>query len=231
LRFALGVVEAGFFPGVILYLTHWFPAAERARAAARFMTAIPISGVLGGPVSGALLALDGRGGLAGWQWLFLLEGLPSVLLGRALASPLVWRLGALYFLIVAGLYGQGLWLPQLIKGRAALSDLGVGFLAAVPALAAAAAMVVVAAHSDRTGERPLHVAGALAAGAAGFALAAPAAGAPVLATLALSLAAAGFTSALGPFWSLPPMFLRGTAAAAGIALINALGNAAGFVSP
>src|SRR5579885_2293957 len=146
LRFALGVVEAGFFPGVILYLTHWFPAAERARAAARFMTAIPISGVLGGPVSGALLALDGRGGLAGWQWLFLLEGLPSVLLGlavfgyltdrpaaarwlppeerawlvarlaaeqaaagaaarpatvalgRALASPLVWRLGALYFL-------------------------------------------------------------------------------------------------------------------------------------
>jgi ACS family tartrate transporter-like MFS transporter len=276
LRFALGVVEAGFFPGMILYLAHWFPAADRARAVARFMTAIPISGVLGGPVSGALLALDGRGGLAGWQWLFLLEGLPSVLLGlavlaaltdrpaearwlapeerawlvarlaeeqartarpatvalgRALASPLVWRLGILYFLIVAGLYGQGLWLPQLIKGRAAVSDLGVGFLAAVPALAAAVAMVLVAAHSDRTGERPLHVAGALAAGAAGFALAAPAAGAPLLATLALSLAAVGFTSALGPFWSLPPMFLRGPAAAGGIALINALGNVAGFAGP
>ncbi len=83
LRALLGVVEAGFFPGMILYLTYWFPAVERARAVAGFMTAIPISGVVGGPVSGALLGLNGVAGFAGWQWLFLLEGLPSMLLGAS----------------------------------------------------------------------------------------------------------------------------------------------------
>jgi ACS family tartrate transporter-like MFS transporter len=81
LRFLLGVAEAGFFPGVILYLTHWFPAAQRARAVAQFMTATALAGVIGGPVSGALLQLDGLAGLRGWQWLFLVEGLPAVLLG------------------------------------------------------------------------------------------------------------------------------------------------------
>src|SRR5438093_5139971 len=152
LRALLGVVEAGFFPGMILYLTYWFPAVERARAVAGFMPAIPVSGVVGGPISGALLGLNGVAGLAGWQWLFLLEGLPSVLLGAAalwyltdrpadarwlpaegrawlverlrrdqssggeeatraslrqgLQDGVVWRLGLLYFLIIAGLYGQ-----------------------------------------------------------------------------------------------------------------------------
>jgi D-galactonate transporter len=80
-RFLLGLAEAGFFPGVILYLKHWFPAGARARTVARFMTAGPLSGVIGGPVSGALLGLDRIAGLAGWQWLFLLEGAPAVLLG------------------------------------------------------------------------------------------------------------------------------------------------------
>jgi ACS family tartrate transporter-like MFS transporter len=81
LRFLLGLAEAGFFPGVILYLRNWFPAGARARTMALFMTAGPLSGVIGGPVSGALLTLDRTGGLAGWQWLFLLEGVPAVLLG------------------------------------------------------------------------------------------------------------------------------------------------------
>jgi len=162
LRALLGVVEAGFFPGMILYLTYWFPAVQRARAVAGFMTAIPISGVVGGPVSGALLGLNGVAGLAGWQWLFLLEGLPSVLLGavalwyltdrpadaawlpaegrawltarlgreqaraagqhgtslrHALLDGVVWQLGLLYFLIIVGLYGQGLWLPQIIRAH------------------------------------------------------------------------------------------------------------------
>jgi ACS family tartrate transporter-like MFS transporter len=81
LRFVLGAVEAGFFPGMILYLTRWFPARERARATARFMAAVPIAQIIGGPISGALLGLQGVAGLAGWQWLFLLEGLPSIVLG------------------------------------------------------------------------------------------------------------------------------------------------------
>jgi MFS family permease len=81
LRFLLGVAEAGFFPGIILYLTYWFTAAERARIVGLFMTAIPISNIIGGPLSGQLLQLNGLGGLQGWQWLFLVEGIPSVLLG------------------------------------------------------------------------------------------------------------------------------------------------------
>jgi len=279
LRALLGVVEAGFFPGMILYLTYWFPAVERARAVASFMTAIPVSGVVGGPLSGALLGLNGVAGLAGWQWLFLLEGLPSVLLGAAalwyltdrpadarwlpaegrawlverlrrdqssggeeagrtgaslrqgLQDGVVWRLGLLYFLIIAGLYGQGLWLPQIIKGSSQLSDLTVGLLSVAPALVAAVAMVAWGARSDRTGERHLHVAAPLAAGAVGFLATAVTRDVPLLATAALSLSAVGFTSALGPFWALPTAFLRGTAAAGGIALINALGNVAGLASP
>ena len=81
LRFLLGVAEAGFFPGIILYLTYWFPAREQARSIALFMTASALAGVIGGPLSGALLAMDGALGLSGWQWLFVLEGAPSVILG------------------------------------------------------------------------------------------------------------------------------------------------------
>lgn len=91
LRFLLGVVEAGFFPGVILYFTYWFPAAYRARAVARFMTAIPVAQILGGPLSGWLLGFHGRAGLAGWQWVFLLEGLPSVALGALVLRYLTDR--------------------------------------------------------------------------------------------------------------------------------------------
>jgi ACS family tartrate transporter-like MFS transporter len=80
LRFLLGAAEAGFFPGMIFYLTRWFPARERARAIATFMTAVLVAGVIGSPISGALLSL-GALGLAGWQWLFLLEGIPAVVLG------------------------------------------------------------------------------------------------------------------------------------------------------
>jgi ACS family tartrate transporter-like MFS transporter len=81
LRFLLGAAEAGFFPGVVYYLSHWYPEGQRARAVAAFMTAVPVSGVIGGPLSGALLSLNGLFGLAGWQWLFLVEALPAILLG------------------------------------------------------------------------------------------------------------------------------------------------------
>jgi len=81
LRFLLGAAEAGFFPGVVYYLSHWYPEGQRARAIAAFMTAVPVSGVVGGPLSGALLTLNGLFGLAGWQWLFLMEGIPAILLG------------------------------------------------------------------------------------------------------------------------------------------------------
>jgi ACS family tartrate transporter-like MFS transporter len=275
LRFLLGVAEAGFFPGIVLYLTYWFPAAERARAVALFMTATAMAGVIGGPLSGALLEMDGIAGLAGWQWLFLLEGLPAVALGfvvlayltdrpehaewlapedrswlvarmaaeraaverdhgsslrRALLDRRVWSLALLYFALILGIYGVSLWLPQIVAGLAQMSELEVGLVTAIPYLVASVGMVLVGGHSDRTGERRWHIAGPALAGAAGFAASASL-DEPALALAGLSLAALGIWSALGPFWTLPPAFLAGSAAAGGIALINSVGNLGGFVGP
>jgi ACS family tartrate transporter-like MFS transporter len=258
---------------MILYLTYWFPAAVRARAIARFMTATAIAGVVGGPLSGLLLGLDGVGGLRGWQWLFLLEGAPAVLLGAivllrlpngpadakflapderarlaarvaaerpppeghttlraALASGRVWLLGLLYFLLVNGFYGVSLWLPQLVQRLSGAGYLVVGLVSAVPYVVAAVGMVLVGAHSDRTGERRWHVALPAAVGALGL-VAATRTTAPAATLAALSVAALGIWSALGPFWALPTTLLGGTGAAAGIALVNSLGNLGGFVGP
>ena len=82
MRFLLGAAEAGFFPGMILYMKRWFPANARARAVAWFMTANPLAGIVGSPISGALLGLTGKG-LSGWQWMFLMEGVPAILLGAS----------------------------------------------------------------------------------------------------------------------------------------------------
>ncbi|MEC3978874.1 MFS transporter [Amycolatopsis sp. H20-H5] len=84
LRFLLGVAEAGFFPGMILYLTYWFPAARRGTVTGLFMVAVPLSTAIGAPLGGLLLKLDGFGGMSGWRWLFIAEGLPSVVLGVVL---------------------------------------------------------------------------------------------------------------------------------------------------
>jgi ACS family tartrate transporter-like MFS transporter len=276
LRFLLGVAEAGFFPGIIFYLSEWFPSNVRARAIARFMTAIPVAGVIGGPISGALLGLNGRLGLTGWQWLFLLEGLPAVVLGvvvlrylpdrpegatwlapeqrgwlaqrlaterdrcvqrhgfgviQALSSGIVWQLGLLTFLSTGfGQYALGLWLPQIVRGFSGLSNLQVGFVSAVPNLVATMAMVIFAAHSDRTGERCLHVVAASAIAAVGF-FGSALVKSPVFAVMFLSLAAAGLLSVHGPFWPLPSKFLTGAAAAGGIALINSVANLSGFAGP
>jgi len=271
MRLLLGIAEAGFFPGIILYLTYWFPAAERARIIALFIASVPLATVFGGPVSGALLEMDGLLGFAGWQWLFVIQGLPPVLLGvlalkvltdkpaqarwlteaerraltekiaaeakatkavgysdlgQALTRPRVLALGALYFLMVTGLYGIGFWMPQVIE-TFGLTPLQVGFLTAIPYLFAAIAMVVWGRHSDRSGERRWHIAVPLFLAAAAFAWSAYSG--PLLPTMiALTLATLGFYAAFGPFWSLPTALLTGTGAAAGIALVNSMGNVAGF---
>jgi ACS family tartrate transporter-like MFS transporter len=272
MRFLLGAAEAGFFPGVIFYLTRWFPERERARTLAAFMTAVLVAGIVGGPLSGALLSLHAWG-LAGWQWLFLLEGLPSVLLGVAvlfsltedpgaaawltagertaltaclaaesvrrarpttvravLASGRVWLLAVIYFTIPVALYGMSFWLPQILKTASGGSDFEVGLLSAIPYLVGASGMVVIGRHSDRVDERRWHV--AIAAFAGGLAFAASA----FVHTLApslvlLSIAALGFASMLAPFWALATTAVGGTGAAAGIALINSVGNVGGFVGP
>lgn len=278
LRFLLGVAEAGFFPGMIVYLTYWIPARERARAFALFLTSTSLAGVFGGPLSGALLQMEGFAGLRGWQWLFLVEGLPAIVLGvvtlfyltdrpeqadwlspaeqewlsqtlrkehedkrrshgltllQALTHPRVWQLCLLYLFIIISFYGVAFWLPQIIKSFSGLSNPVVAVISAIPYLAASIGMVLIARHSDNTGERRWHVAIPALAGSLGLA-----AGAylvqdqrPVLAFAALCLTATGIWSTLGPFWSLPTAFLSGTAAAGGVALINSIGNVGGFVGP
>jgi ACS family tartrate transporter-like MFS transporter len=276
LRFALGAAEAGFFPGIIYCLTRWFPARDRARAIAGFMTAVVIAGIVGGPVSGALLSLDGAGGLAGWQWLFVVEGLPAVVLGivvlralpeqpsqarwltpaeqsalttqlaeeaalgsktgsvdtirGALTSGRMWLLAAVYFTIPVELYAMSFWLPQIVKSASGASDFGVGVLSAIPYAVGAVGMIVVGRHSDETGERRWHIALSAALGGAAFALAGFVHGV-VPAIALLSLAMLGLASMLGPFWAFATSFLGGMGAAAGIALVNSVGNVGGFVGP
>lgn len=274
LRFLLGLAEAGFFPGVILYLRNWFPPTARARTVARFMTAAPLSGVVGGPISGALLGLH-LGRLEGWQWLFLMEGLPAILLGAvvwffltdrpeeaswlgeeqrgwligALAAEnashptpdqgnfasafvnwKIWLLIVVYFGLCAGSYGISLWLPNLIRSLSGLSNFLIGLLSAIPYIAAAITMVVVGHHSDHTGERRWHVAVPAFLGGLGLGIAAYSSSvAPAI--VAISLAVLGVFCMLGPFWAIPTSLLNTTAAAAGIAFINSVGNLGGFFGP
>lgn len=272
LRFLLGAAEAGFFPGVILYLKTWFPARARARTVAMFMTAAPLSGVVGGPLSGALLGLHSRGNIAGWQWMFLLEGFPAILLGGLTWIYLVdspslapwlppeqkrWLLqtldrehdetlkapgaGALQFwpifiltLVYFGLntvsYGISLWLPNLIKSLSGMSNLKIGVLSAIPYVAAAAAMVIVGLHSDRTGERRWHTAAPALAGACALAMAAHSHSVSGMVAF-ISVAVLSVFSMMGPFWAMPTALMSGTAAAAGIAVINSVGNLGGFFGP
>jgi ACS family tartrate transporter-like MFS transporter len=275
LRFLLGAAEAGFFPGMIYYLSLWYPEAQRARAIAAFMTAVPVSGVIGGPLSGALLSLNGICGIAGWQWLFLIEGLPAILLGvivlvyltdrpeaaywltpaqrhwlisklateragcgaahpigtlATLANPTVWQLGIIFLLAAIGFYGYSFWAPLLIKSLTGTSDLGVGFIFGAISAVTVAFMVLNSAHSDRTDERPLHVAIPLLITAAGF-FACTLLSEPGLVVLSLALVPIGHCAAYGPFWSMPTRFLTGAPAAAGIALVVTIANVGGFLGP
>ncbi len=279
LRFLLGVAEAGFFPGIILYLTYWYTRTHRARIIALFMTAIALAGVFGGPASGWIMqAMGGVHGLANWQWLYLIEGIPSVVVGIAVLFllddgphkakwltdrekaligqrldeeeqlkraeghshhsfadafkvPAVWFFSFVYFGIVMGVYGVSFWLPQIIKETITRDAWEIGLISMIPWGVGAIAMVVNGQHSDRTGERRWHVAGAAIIGAAAFA----ASGIPGISgwtgIFFLTIATAGAMSAVSCFWSLPTAILSGTAAAAGIAWINSVGNLAGYASP
>ena len=275
LRFLLGAAEAGFFPGMIYYLSLWYPEAQRARAIAAFMTAVPVSGVIGGLLSGALLELHGTFGLAGWQWLFLVEGVPAVLLGvivlvyltdrpeaahwlsvaerhwlvsklatepnacglgqpigilTALSNPTVWQLGIIFLFAAVGFYGYSFWAPLIIKSLTGSSDLGVGVILGAISAVTMASMALNSIHSDRTDERPLHVAVPLLIAYAGF-FGCALLPEPRLAVLSLALVPVGHCAAYGPFWSIPTRFLTGPAAAAGIALVVTIANMGAFLGP
>jgi D-galactonate transporter len=274
MRFLLGLAEAGFFPGIILYLTYWYPAHRRGRMTTWFMTAIALSGVIGGPMSGYILkALNGANGWQGWQWLFLIEGIPSIVvgilvfvvlddriaqarwltaderallernvgseeatkhdlsLGQVFASGRVWLMTLIYLSFVMGLYGVSFWLPTIIKSTGVTDAFTIGLLAAIPFAAAVVAMLLVARSADRRRERRWHVALPGFAGTLGLILSVIWAHNTWLAMTALTIATMGILTTLPLFWSLPTAFLAGTGAAAGIAMINSIGNLAGFLSP
>jgi ACS family tartrate transporter-like MFS transporter len=274
LRVLLGLAEAGFFPGMVLYLTYWVPARHRARAGALFMTAAPVAMMIGAPVSEALLKLEGTWNLHGWQWLFLVEGLPAVVLGlvalrfltdrpedarwlppedrewlgremareraaraqhgaglRHVMSPKVALLCLIYFLNTLATYGVFLFLPKILREASGFTGFKLSAIAAVPFAVALVGMVLIGRHSDRTGERKWHVAACALTAAIGLILAAASQEYVVLIVLSFTLSQLGQRAFQGVFWTLPPLFLGGTAAAAGIAMINAVGNLGGFVGP
>ena len=273
-RVLLGAAEAGFFPGIIFYLTLWFPAVYRARIIGWFMAAIPLSSVLGAPVSGALLQMHGFWGLAGWQWLFILEAAPALVLAvvvwvyltdrpadahwltaeesawlqhrldaeheqkeaahglsvwQALVNPKVLALSLVYFGAVATNYGTAFWLPQIVKGFG-LSNLSTGFVTAIPYIVGTIGMVWWGKRSDANMERKGHAAIGLAFAAIGIGLS-TLFDDPTLKMLMLCIGAFGVFAVLPVFWTLPTAFLSGAAAAAGIAVINSVGNLAGFFGP
>jgi ACS family tartrate transporter-like MFS transporter len=275
LRFLLGAAEAGFFPGVIFYLRSWFPASARAGVVALFMTAGPISGVIGGPMSGWLLDWNHHGGLAGWQWMFLLEAIPAILLGftawfflvdnpgrapwlspaekswllqtvggEASPAPVtssehpglwfvnarLWGFALVYFGLNTCTYGISLWLPTALHSLTGLSNFLLGVLSTVPYLAAAIFMVLIGAHSDRTGERRWHI--SLSAFAGGIALVVSGFSPGIAISLfCFAMALSASSSMAGPFWAMASGSFTAAAAARSIALINAIGNLGGGFGP
>ncbi len=278
LRFLLGVTEAGFFPGVILFLTYWIPARHLSRARGYFYMGIAIAGILGNPLSGGLLELNGVAGLRGIQWMFLVEGLIAVIVGvwayfyltdrpkdakwlpdderQALVETIaaedtvkseghapqkvwatlgnwrVWYFAAIYFCIQIAVYGFTFFLPSQVV---AITGQKLGFQAslvtAIPWVFALASVAFFPGLADRTRKHRTIGCGLLLTTAFGIVISGALSGTPVLAVAGLALAAIGFVAMQPIFWTLPTEYLTGYAAAAGIGLINSLGNLGGFMAP
>ncbi|GAA2988882.1 MFS transporter [Streptosporangium longisporum] len=274
MRVLLGFAEAGFSPGMLYFLTCWFPKRARGRGMAVIVAFIAISGLCS-PISAELLSLDGVAGLSGWRWMFIVTGIPAVVLGlvclrvlpdrpedvtwlsagertwlrerldaeraadgpegshsalRGLASVRTLVLSMVFITVTFALNGYGFWMPQILK-TFQLSNTQVGWLGALPPLLAIAPVVLWTRHSDRTGERLWHFVVPCAVGAAGFLFAAVTLDRPVPAMVGFCVAAVGIYTALASFFLLPMSILHGTAAAAGLALINGLGNLGGYFGP
>ena len=273
LRFLIGVAEAGFFPGIIFYLTTWFPSHRRGVMISLFIAALPISSMLGSLISGLIMqSLDGVAGYAGWQWLFVIEGLPAVALGAAvffllrdriadapwlspeekrgmqaaldreamdkprnsvrdgLLNPKIWLLGAVYFCLVLGQYVISFWMPTIIRNSGVAEPWAIGVLTAIPYSVATLSMVLVGRSSDRHREYRWHLGICAFIGAGGVVFGTLFGDSLLLSMIGLTIGTAAMISSLPVFWGMPTAVVGGAAAAAGIALINSLGNVAGFFS-
>jgi MFS transporter, ACS family, tartrate transporter len=274
IRFLLGLAEAGFYPGIILYLTWWFPSSYRSRIIGIFMTAIPISIVTGSLISSQILRIGDWGGLASWQWLFILEAIPAIILGfvvmvyltdgpsqakwlepaqrewlarriaderaakearrnyslaETMRHPRVWLLTLVYFGQNVSGYGLVIFLPQIVSRFGVGVGLN-GVISALPFVAGAFAMVWWGTHADRANEHRYHTAAACLLNFAGLAVCIFLQN-PILMMVAIILSQMGQSAIAPTFWALPTAMLTGTAAAGGIAMINAVGNLGGFLGP
>ncbi|WP_152365013.1 MFS transporter [Microlunatus speluncae] len=280
LRFLLGVAEAGFFPGAILFLSFWVPARHRSKILALFYLAQPLTTVIGAPLAGVLINQHGVFfGLAGWRFMFLGVAVPAVVVGviawfylkdgpkdarwltdaergwlteelraedgeakrphtsirHAFGSGRVWLLSIMYFGFIYGLYALAFFLPTIIKGfqesaGVKFDVLQQGLITAIPYLPAAVALWFWSRDVARRGLRTWHLVIPAVAGAVSIPLALFAQS-PALTIAIITITAMSIFSALPNFWTLPTRFLSGAAAAAGIALINTVGNLAGFSAP
>ena len=274
-RFFLGVAEAGFFPGIILYFTYWFPTYHHGRICSGFLVGLPIAVAAGAPVSTALLGLDGMFGLKGWQIMYIAEGVPTVILGfitffvltdkpiqaswltdaekswliakldsertakeavkkfsfaEGFYNPKVLLLSLNYFGIVVASLGILFFVPQMIKSIGITSNMTVGWLTMIPYICGGIGLVGWGWLSDRMNERRWNLLAACVVSAIGLSIAGATAG-TWWSIVGLCIATFGFYGSKGPFWSMPPMFITGTAAAASIAWINSIGNLGGFFGP
>lgn len=275
-RFLLGLAEAGFFPGILVYLSHWYRQEDRAKAVAFFMVGIPFSEIIGAPVSGLLLQVHWLN-IEGWRWLFFLEGAPAVVLGvitifyltdwpeqarwltaeqrawiggelekerrskppqprmtKLLTHPGVVLLALAYFCILSASWGFTLWLPKIVQRLSGLGTLKVSLISGLPFLIEIPVLLLLAWHSDKTGERRWHVAVPVGIGAVAFAVFASSEKIEanvVLGMVFLTIAIAGLHGYRASLWTLPTLFLSDVAAAAGIGVINCFGNLGGFLGP
>ncbi len=285
LRFALGVAEAGFFPGAILFLSLWVPSRYRSKVLGLFYLAQPLTTVIGAPLAGWLITHDGVFfGLEGWRFMFLGVGAPAIVVGviawfyladspakakwltpderdwltaevsreqagtagarvvhgwgalrAAFGSGRVWTLSLIYFGFIYGLYALAFFLPTIISGFQAqfgttFNLVERGLITAIPYVPAAIVLFLATRHATRHGVKTGHIAIPAVTGAISIPLALYA-GSPALTVVMITITACSIFAALPNFWTVPTQFLTGAAAAAGIALINTMGNVAGFAAP
>ena len=274
LRFVIGAAEAGTAPGVMLYLSQWVPDSQRGRFNSLYWVSVPIAFVASGPLSGLIMTqLNGLAGYSGWQWLFAVEGVltilvaPLILFGLAndikdakwltedekrmaqdgvaklaksanahtykdaLRKPETVLACLAYFFLLIGYYGIAFWLPQLIKGAGISDTMTIGWLSALPWLAAGLTVVFVGPFSDSSGRRRAVRTIAILMTAVGFWMSAYFSTSIILSLFGLTMAAVGILSASTVFWANLARIYVGGAAAVGFATINSIGNLGGFVSP
>lgn len=275
IRFLLGAAEAGFFPGVVYYITLWLPSEYRARMIGIFYVASPVAIALGAVISAPILMLDGVFGIPGWQWLFVTEAIPAIImagvfffvmkdepkdaewlsadektllatrleedrrlntvaaslpLGQVFVLPSVLWLSAIYFGMNLAGVGLAMFLPQIVAGFGA----GVGWtgvVTSIPYFCAAVALPFWGRYSDRhSGSRQGHCATGAAALAISLAVCVFIKS-PIVMMFFICIAAVGVYAFATPFFTLSSTLLSGSAAAAGLAIINSVGNLSGFAGP